>query len=231
MLRRLVLLSLLLVQACSPSSSSGDEELTVLAASSLQGVVPDLLARFEDVYDVKATAAYGASSRLAAQVAEGAPGDVVLAADDVSLQRLSVRPEPFATTHLVIAVPPGNPGGVQAVGDLARVRVVLAAPQVPIGRYARQVLERAGVAVTPVSLEPDARAVLTKVASGEAEAALVYAVDAAGVTTIPLKPEHDVTVTYTLAVVKPTKAARAFAEFVRAGKGRDLLRAAGFGLP
>ena len=215
----LVLLSLLLLPACSDA----DDDLTVLAASSLHGVVPELVTAFGGDVEV----AYGSSSRLVAQVEAGAPADVILAADDVSLAKLGVPTEPFATTHMVVAVAPGNPGGVRSVADLARVRTVMAAPEVPAGRYAAQVLARAGVTARPVSYEPDARAVVTKVASGEVDAALVYAVDAGGLATVPLAAEHDVTVTYTLAVVKRSAAADAFVDFL-GGDGRRILRAAGF---
>lgn len=221
---RLVAALALLLAGCT---SSDDGRLTVLAASSLQGVVPQLVAAFGEEVDV----VHGSSSRLAAQVEAGAPGDVLLAADDVSLRRLDVTPVPFATTSMVVAVAPGNPGGVRSVHDLARVRVVLAAPEVPAGRYARQVLARAGVAVTPLSNEPDARAVFTKVAGGEADAALVYATDAGRLATVALAPEHDVVVTYTLAVLRPSPAAERFAVLVQGDEGRRLLRAAGYELP
>lgn len=217
-----VLLSLLLLPACAVDSGG----LTVLAASSLQGVVPELVAAFDGEAEV--AVAYGSSSRLAAQVEAGAPGDVILAADDESVARLRLPTEPFATTHMVVAVAPGNPGGVRSVADLARVRTVMAAPEVPAGRYAADVLSRAGVAVKPASYEPDARAVVTKVASGEVDAALVYAVDAGGLTTIPLAAEHDVTVTYVLAVVRPSDEAARFVAFLRGEEGRRILTAAGF---
>ncbi|HVF73459.1 MAG TPA: substrate-binding domain-containing protein [Acidimicrobiales bacterium] len=225
MLRPLApVLALLLLPACA---DDGGDRLTVLAASSLQGVVPSLVDGFQGDVDV----AYGSSSRLVAQVRSGAPGDVILAADDVSLAPLGVPTEPFATTSMVVAVAPGNPGGVRSVADLTRVRTVLAAPEVPAGRYAAQVLTRAGVTVRPLSHELDARAVVAKVASGEVDAALVYAVDVGGLATVPLAAEHDVQVTYTLAVVKRTAAALAFVDFLRTTQGRQVLDAAGLGTP
>jgi molybdate transport system substrate-binding protein len=217
---------LLLLPACGDDGDGGGGGLTVLAASSLQRVVPDLVAAF----DGNVVVAYGSSSRLAAQVEAGAPGDVILAADDESVARLEVATEPLATTHMVVAVAPGNPGGVRSVADLARVRTVLAAPEVPAGRYAAQVLARAGVSVQPVSHEPDARAVVTKVASGEVDAALVYAVDAGRLATIPVAAEHDVSVTYVLAVVRPSAEAARFVAFLR-GEGQAVLRQAGFRAP
>jgi len=117
-----------------------------------------------------------------AQVEAGAPVDVIATADPEAMARL-VRaglvdaPRTFARNRLAIAVEPGNPERIAGLADLARsgLKVVLADPSVPAGRYARQALERAGAAVRPVSLELDVKAVARKVETGEADAGIVYA--------------------------------------------------------
>jgi len=85
----------------------------------------------------------------------------------------------------VIAVEAGNPHGITGLDDLAArtdgagaaLLVALADTTVPAGQYAQQALAAAGVALTPVTLEADVRAVLTKVALGEVDAGIVYATD------------------------------------------------------
>ena len=67
--------------------------------------------------------------------------------------------------------------------DLAKrpkLRLVVAGPKVPIGLYTREVLKRLGmlgVLRKTVSLEPDVKGIVGKVALGEADAGFVYRTD------------------------------------------------------
>lgn len=213
MARRALAVALSLWALGAAACGSGSTAVTVLAASSLHDVLPPVVEAFEREHSgVEVAVAYGSSTRLAAQVEAGAPAAVIVTADEESAARFDVPARPFARTHLVIALAPGNPGGVRSVADLASVRTVLAAPAVPLGRYSAEVLRKAGVAVTPESHEPDARAVVTKVRQGEVDAALVYAADAGGLATVALAPEHDVEVTYRVAVLH--ERGQAFADFL-----------------
>src|SRR5690606_40877322 len=58
-----------------------------------------------------------------------------------------VGPQVMATNSLVLVVEEGNPAQIGGVEDLARddLVVVLGAPEVPVGRYASELLEEAGV--------------------------------------------------------------------------------------
>ena len=63
-------------------------------------------------------------------------------------------------------------GARRRLGRHPRPRRRPVQPAVPAGRYATEAFAKAGVPVPPASLEPDVRAVLTKVVMGEAD---VYA--------------------------------------------------------
>jgi molybdate transport system substrate-binding protein len=211
--RRALLVALLLLLA-SCRDAGGSDRLTVFAASSLTEAFTAL--------DADADYSFGSSSRLALQVVEGAPADVLATADETSIQQADKgRPVAFATNRLVIA----HRGAVKTPADLARVRVVLAAPSVPAGRYAVEALRAAGVEVRPVSFEPDVKAVAAKVRNGEVDAGIVYATDAKGLRSIDLGVEAR----YFIAAL--TDEGRSFVDLVRSDRGRRVLTDHGFGLP
>src|SRR5438309_1571065 len=133
------------------------------------------------------TASFAASSSLVTQINQGAPADLFASADTANMDKLtaatgagvSAAPITFATNKLQIIVAKGNSKGITGVADLAKSGViyVTAAPEVPIGAYAKQVLDKAKVTVTPKSLEADVKSVVNKVTLGEADAGIVYATD------------------------------------------------------
>ncbi len=221
-------------------------DLTVLAAASLTEAFTALGERFEAAHPgVHVTFVFAGSSALAAQVADGAPADVLATADPATMDGVVAAghahaPVVFATNTLRIAVPRGNPGAVTGLDDLAdpAVKVALCQPEVPCGTAAAAVLTRAGLEVTPVTLEPDVKAVLAKVRLGEVDAGLVYVTDvvAAGddVEGVDLPPGSDVTTDYpvaTLTAAPHPDAAAAFVDLVLSPTGTEVLSAAGFGRP
>ena len=214
--------------------------VTVLAAASLTEAFGGL----QLGPDLRATYSFAGSQQLVAQVQAGAPADVVATADHESMDRLVAAglveaPRDFAANRLAIAAAPGNPKKLGGLADLARpgIKVVLADPSVPAGKYARQILDRAAVDVRPVSLELDVKSVVRKVASGDADAGIVYVTDAtpgAGVDRVAIPDAANAAVTYPVAVVKATEApaaARAFVDRLLGAPGRAALTAHGFQLP
>jgi molybdate transport system substrate-binding protein len=213
---------------------------TVLAAASLTEAFKKIApsARFS----------FAGSDTLAFQIGQGAPADVFAAAspkypDDLYRRHLVLEPRVFATNTLVLVVPRSNPGNITAVGDIRTpgVKLVIGDAAVPIGAYTRTVLgnlRMTGALGNVVSNEQDVKAVLAKVALGEADAGFVYATDAraAGgkVRVIHLPARAQPTVQYEIAVVSASHdraAARAFVGRVLGPVGRRFLHAAGFGLP
>ena len=146
----------------------------------------------------------------------------------------------FATNLAEIIVGAGNPEGITGVADLANddLIVVLCAPEVPCGRYAAQIFENAGVAVTPKSLEENVRAVVTKVALGEVDAGIVYTTDvtAAGAETegVEIPADINVVAEYPIAVTEEApnaEGAQAFIDFVTGEQGQEILASYGFLAP
>jgi molybdate transport system substrate-binding protein len=233
---------LLLAPLAACGGTDGDR-LTVLAASSLTDVYEDLAAEFEQEQDVDVEFSFGSSTDLAAQAADGAPGDVLATADESSMQLaedagVTGEVVTFATNVLVIVTPPGNPAGIESLEDLADTTWVRCADDVPCGRVARSVLEANGVTAEPVSLEEDVRSTLDKVISEEAEAGLVYASDAAAagddVTTIEIPgAEAHLTSYFAAPLVGAADAdlAQAWVDLLTSEAGRQAFTDAGFTLP
>ena len=167
------------------SADEEDATLRVLAAASLTTVFTELGEEFEASHDgVTVKFSFGSSTELAQQAADGAPGDVLATADEHAMTiatdaDVATSPTTFATNVLVIVTPPDNPGEVGSLADLADTTWVRCADQAPCGGVARALLEDNEITAEPSSLEEDVRATLDKVISGEADAGLVYATDAA----------------------------------------------------
>jgi molybdate transport system substrate-binding protein len=222
-------------------AASAAEPPVVLAAASLTEVLPRI--------EPSGRYSFGGSNQLAQQVRLGAPFDVFLSASPSYTRGLYRdgfvrKPVPFATNSLVVIVPRSNPQRIRSVHDLTKrpkLRLVVAGPAVPIGLYTREVLKRLGllgVLKKAVSLEPDVKGVVGKVALGEADAGFVYRTDARPVArrvrVVALPPRSQPTVSYEVAIAaKPLslQSARAFVVALRSADGRRELRAAGFGLP
>ncbi|WP_341956274.1 molybdate ABC transporter substrate-binding protein [Microbacterium sp. LWH13-1.2] len=223
------------------AESTVSGELTVYAAASLSGAFDEIGAAFTEANpDVDVSGVYDGSSTLVTQLLEGAPADVFASADEANMDKLedaAVDPTLFASNTLVIAVPTGNPGGVETLDDLADVTTVLCAPEVPCGAASATLLSNAGVTVEAASLEQNVTAVLTKVAASEADAGLVYATDVIGrddVEVIVPDGADEVVNHYPIAALSEapnSAAAEAFVAFVRSDEGQRILADFGFGAP
>lgn len=242
-MRRILLGTLVLSVSCGSLGvpSDGDQVLLVSVASSLSSVFSDLKEGFEDLHDVDVVLNTGSSTTLAAQILEGAPVDVYASADSTNMDRLVaaeavVSSRVMAYNRLVIAVPEGNPRRVSGLTDLSRpdLLVGLCSPSVPCGDLARQVLASAGVAASVHTNEPDVRSLVTKIEAGELDAGIVYVTEVAasrGVEGIVIVNEHNVRVSYPIAVLAdaplPDVAAE-FVSYVLSQEGRAILERHGF---
>ena len=245
-----------LLTACSStgepaadSTATGREPartLTVLAAASLTETFTTLAHEFESAHPgVTVRLSFGASSALAQQVVAAVPADVFAAANETTMKTATDAgqadaPVIFVTNTLMIAVPASNPAGVTGLADLAKpgVKVALCAPQVPCGSAAKKVLDAAALDVTPVSLEQDVKAVLTKVRLGEVDAGLVYRTDVASVGAqvkgIDFPEAADAVNKYPVAVLSQAKQpdlARKFVALLTGPAGAKVFSDAGFDLP
>ena len=184
---------------------------------------------------------------MAFQIEQGAPADVYAAAspkypEQLFREGLVQKPVAFATNSLIVLLPKSNPANIHSVFDLTRsgVKVVVAAPSVPVGSYTLTVLRNLGITNgvmrNVVSQEPDVKGVVAKVALGEADAGFVYKTDAlpvrGKVKTIGLRASAQPRVVYEVAVVKRSKHLKAAYRYVTRlirPRGQSILYANGFG--
>ncbi|MFF3438390.1 molybdate ABC transporter substrate-binding protein [Streptosporangium sp. NPDC002721] len=233
----------------SPGASAppdGAATLTVFAAASLTGTFTELGRTFEAAHPgTTVRFNFGSSATLAQQIVAGAPADVFAAASPATMKTvtdasLAASPATFARNSLQIAVPADNPAGVDALADLTdpKVKVALCAEQVPCGAAAVKALAAAGLKVTPVTLEQDVKATLTKVELGEVDAALVYRTDvlASGGKVGGIDfPEAEKAINdypiASLSTAPAPEAARRFVDLVLSRQGEEVLTKAGFQAP
>lgn len=229
------------------SSHSRGGTLTVFAAASLQHPFEEIGRSFERAHPgVDVRFSFGGSSGLVAQLADGAPADVLATADEVTMTRavgeelVRGEPVPFASNTLRIVVPKDNPAGVTSLHDLTDpdTKVVLCASAVPCGAASVAVERTAGVDISPVSEEQSVTDVVGKVRSGEADAGLAYVTDIAGargeVTGIAFPESASVVNTYPIGVLARAaepELADAFVAAVTGPAGRRTLADARFAAP
>lgn len=159
----------------------------VLAASSLQGALEDVAAAWSAEGYPLPVLSFASTSALARQIAQGAPADVFVSADQdwmdtvaaADLLREGTQRDVVGNRLVLIR---GRGGAARAVADLGDGKLALADPvSVPAGRYAKAALESSGqwreVADNLVPAE-NVRAALALVERGEATLGIVYATDA-----------------------------------------------------
>ncbi|MFH8837106.1 molybdate ABC transporter substrate-binding protein [Streptomyces sp. NPDC017868] len=230
--------------ASGSASAAPKADLTVLAAASLTDVFKTAGAAYEKSHPgTKLTFSFAGSQELVAQVSQGSPADVLVTADTKSMDKVKAdtsAPTVIARNRLVIATGKGNPFKVDELKDLAdtKLKVVLAAPEVPAGKYSKKVLDAQKITVKPVSQEPNVRAVLSKVELGEADAGLVYKTDAESakdkVDAVEIPDAQNAIAQYPAATLKESKnseAAAAFVAWLSSPEGQKILQDAGFQKP
>jgi molybdate transport system substrate-binding protein len=252
-----LLLTLALVGAGALPSSADPGKITVFAAASLREAFEAAAPAFTKKTGTTVAFNFGGSDTLATQIKQGAPADVFASANEAQMRvvadagLLAGQAKTFARNRLVIIVPKSNPAKINSLAGLANpgTKVVLAAPTVPVGKYAREAFRKVSgngypadfggaVEKNVVSNELDVKAVATKIALGEGDAGVVYATDvtpqlASKVNTIPFPSGASPEVIYPIAVLKSAQnagGAQAFMDFVLSD-GQSFLRACGFIAP
>lgn len=179
-----------------PRPAAAQTVVTIFAAASLTDGLRALSRQWEARGHPSPRLSFAATSVLARQIAQGAPADLFLSADEpwmdeVQRQGLIVeatRVSPLGNA-LVLVAPQGAPRRPEAASAMdlptllgPRGRLALGDPaHVPAGRYARAALKSLGVwdsVAQRLAPAENVRAALLLVERGEAPLGIVYATDA-----------------------------------------------------
>jgi len=225
-------------------------QVTVFAAASLTDVLTETGRVFRERHGVVIRHSFASSGQVARQLESGAAVDMIVTADrewmDYLEQRRLVRRESvesLARNRLVVITPAASTirldptqasdwsralaGGRWVSGDPASV---------PVGRYAKQALEKMGVWSV---LEPrlaraeNARAALALVARGEAVLGVVYLTDARSERRVRivanLPQDLHATIEYPAALTpRATPVAERYLEFLAGPEGQKIFARYGY---
>ena len=244
------LLAILIGLAVSCQAQAVD--LVVSAAASLTNAFRDIAPAFETQHPgTRVQLNFGASGALLQQIAKGAPADVFASADQETMNQAEGQGllqkgarRNFVSNALVVIVPAGSQASPKTLNDLLEPqykRIAIGVPaSVPVGRYTRGVLEKAGI-WAPIEARmigaQSVRQALDYVARAEVDAGFVYATDAAIMTDkvrVALAVATDTPILYPIAAIAASangELARKFVDFVASPPAQAVLAKYGFGRP
>jgi len=238
---------------CALKPALADQGPLLAAASSLRSLWPALMAAYtHDTGEPSPRASFGSSGLLSTQILNGAPFELFLSADLVSIERLPQHllakpPQVYATGELSLVVPSSSPLTEalsldslaarlrsQTSGD--RLRLAIPNPKhAPYGVAAREVLDHHGIWPLPAErllIADNAAQTLQFVKSGAVAAAivpkaLVIAHDH-GMTHIDLPTTGYQAVKHYIVVFKSAnKSAQAFGVWLLGENARQILEDSG----
>lgn len=244
----IMLVSGLLVAACTtaapPTTTAAPvqapaQKLTVFAAASLTDAFNEIGEQFKQQNPgVTLEFNYAGSQQLRTQLEQGAVADVFASANTKEMNGaiqsglvVSGTQKTFVRNRLAVIVPKDNPGSIKELKDLAKpgLKIVLAAPGVPVGGYALTALDKMNadfgatfsqtVLSNVVSYEDNVKQVVAKIQLGEADAGIVYSSDvtpgaAKQVVKLDIPDNYNVLATYPIAVLKAAPQADLAAKLV-----------------
>lgn len=223
-------------------------EILVHAAASLTDALTEIGSVYKQETGETVLFNFGASSLLARQIQEGAPGDIFFSADEEKMDALEKKGlirkdtrKSLLSNTLVIVVGTDSKLQFSSARDLVNVKgnIAIAEPQtVPAGIYAKEYLKKIGIwskVIDRLFSVDNVRAALSAVESGNVDAGIVYKTDAEISKKVKIGYEIPRTegpsISYPLAVLGETKnfsAAKKFYDFLLSAKSLDVYLKYGF---
>lgn len=198
----------------APAESPAEEAVTlnIFAAASMTETLETIQGMYADVApNVTLVFNFDSSGTLKTQIEEGAECDVFISAAQKQMNQLDISADPEVNTDgldfvsegsrlnllenkVVLAVPDGNPAGIESFEDLGTDKLSLLAlgnDDVPVGQYSTEILTTLGIleqleADSKITYGSNVKEVTTQVSEASADAGIIYATDAfsAGLTVV-----------------------------------------------
>ncbi len=224
-------------------------EITVSAAASLTDALNEITTSFEKDYPtIKVTYNFGSSGTLQQQIIQGAPADLFFSAAEDQFDELvkeevidKAKMVDLVGNKIVLVTPKESEKEIKSFQDLKAnaQKISLGTPEtVPAGKYAKEMLENAGVwdmVEDNMIFAKDVRQVLTYVETGNVDAGIVYNTDAlisSKVDVIATAEEGTHTpIIYPLGILKESdhpKEAEIFFDYMQSEKALTILEKYGF---
>lgn len=232
------------------NQATSNEPLLVAAAADLQFAFTDIGEKFKEQTGQEVLFTFGSTGNLTTQIENGAPFDILAAANVSFVDQLTEKgltipdtQQLYAQGRIVLAV--NRESGIQATKledllDPAIANIAIANPEhAPYGKAAQEALQSAGIweELQPkLVLGENVRQTLQFVQTGDAPVGIVAlsVADVPEVTYTLLDGNLHNPLNQALAVIKSTPheaAARAFIDFVNGPQGRPIMKQYGFLLP
>ena len=178
--------------------------LNVFAAASMTETLTEIQEMYKDVApNVTLVFNFDSSGTLKTQIQEGADCDLFISAAQKQMNQLDKDADPEVNTEgldyvlegtrinllenkVVLAVPDGNPKGIESFADLGTDKLSLLAlgnEDVPVGQYSEEILTNLGILdqleqENKITYGSNVKEVTTQVSEAAADAGIIYATDA-----------------------------------------------------
>ena len=186
------------------NAEAAEVTLNVFAAASMTETLTEIQEMYKEVApNVTLVFNFDSSGTLKTQIQEGADCDVFISAAQKQMNQLDKDADPEANTEgldyvlegtrinllenkVVLAVPDGNPKGIESFADLGTDKLSLLAlgnEDVPVGQYSEEILTNLGILdqleqENKITYGSNVKEVTTQVSEAAADAGIIYATDA-----------------------------------------------------
>ncbi len=239
-------------------------ELIVFAAASMQETLTELGNRYMQEHEnVTIVFNFDSSGTLKTQIQEGADCDIFISAGQKQMNQLDITANPEVNTEeldfvlegtrfdilenkVALAVPEGNPAGIESYDDLAAglkagtLLLAMGNSDVPVGQYTQKILTFFGLsedelaAAGCITYGSNVKEVTTQVSEAMVSCGIIYQTDAfsAGLTVVDTATaEMCGQVVYPAAVLNVSRhqeEAKAFLEYLTSDVADEIFAAVGF---